>query len=421
MTRFFSFLFQENRQIEYLLGELFVKATLKRIFIILICILIVGIAVLPNFISAEEPNGPELNSNAALLYNLNTGETLYEKNNDKQVSIHSLSMLMTTYLLIEDIEKGKVKLKDKADISTKAWKAGEPRMFLEVGRKVTVEKLLEGLTVVAGKDAAIATAEHLSRSTEKFVERMNKKAKKLGMKDTTFNSPHGSSDDISTANDLFILVTSLLENYPEYVERFTQREMQFETRPGKTMNLQNQNSFLSNNEYATGLMSGSGNKKFHLITTVDKNGMNFLSITLNANSSRQRTSDTNKLLSYGYDQYQVIQLAKAGTKYSEFPVYKSTTPGPSQVSYKENVSVVTRVGVSQEELELEYEGDSHIMGGIEAGDEVGQVNVYHNGELLTSASIVSDNAFERTKGLNSALDSIALFFNKIFNSILDLF
>ncbi|MGF9890853.1 D-alanyl-D-alanine carboxypeptidase family protein [Priestia megaterium] len=385
--------------------------------LIIFSLLLVVSMLLPYLAYAAEDEGPQLSSDAAYLYNTGTGEELYGKNEDKQFAIHNLSMLMTTYILIKDIESGKVSVKDKAKISEKSWRAPEPRMFLEVGRKVPVQKLLEGLTIAAGNDAAITTAEYLDGSTDKFVKRMNKEAKKLGMKNTEFHTPNGSNQDMSTAKDLFILAKALTDKYPQYQDYFTQSKMKYDTRPGKTVILKNQNNFINDNPHSTGLKSGWGNHQYHLVASVNKNGMKFIAVTLNASTPSKRSTDIYNLLIYGYNQYQVINIARAGEKYTDFSVYKSTTPGPSTVAYKDNVSVVTRVGVPEEELELDYEGHSYILGGTKEGDDLGTVNIYHDGRLLTKAPVVATESFERVKGFHAALDSIALVFRQIFDFV----
>ncbi|MGN5650576.1 D-alanyl-D-alanine carboxypeptidase family protein [Bacillus sp. Brlt_9] len=374
-------------------------------------------ALLPALASAEKIDGPKLYSESAFLYNLGTDEVLYQKADDKQMPIHSLASLMTTYILIEDLESGKVSPKDKADISEKAWRAPEPRMFLEVGRTVTAQKLLEGLIIASGNDAAITTAEFLSGSTDKFVKRMNSTAKELGMKNTKFSTPNGSSSDLSSAKDLFILTKALIDKYPKYLKYFTKSETKYDTRPGKPVLLRNQNSFISENPNANGLKNGWGKGSYHLIGTVNKNGMKLLAVTLDTSSPSKRSQDVSRLLNYGYDQYQVLTIARAGQNYSEFGVYKSDTPGPSNVIYKEDTKVVTRKGVSIDDLKKEYEGQNYVAGGNKKGDVLGTVNIYHEDKLLTKAPIAATETFKETTGFKSAIDSIALMFKNLFDWI----
>lgn len=369
----------------------------------------------------REDDTPSVKSDEAYLYNVSTGEVLFEKNSDEKTSVHNLSILMTTYILIKDIEDGKASTKDKVKISNKAWQSKSPTMFLEAGRKVSVQKLLEGLIIASGNDAAVTTAEYISGSTDKFVKRMNKEAKKLGMDNTKFNSPDGGNDDISTAKDMFLLSKAIIKNYPQYLKYFTKEEMKYDTRPGKTVVLKNQNGFVIDNSSAKGLKSGWGNHQYHSAGYFEHNGMKFIVITLDASSSSKRTSDINKILNYGYNQYTVIKVARAGEKYTDFSVYKSTTPGPTSVVYKNDLNVVTRVGVSPDELELDYVGHSYIVGGTKSGDEIGKVKVYYKDKLLNEGAIVSSESFKRVKGFSSFLDSIALLFRQMLDGITNTF
>ncbi|MGF7535683.1 D-alanyl-D-alanine carboxypeptidase family protein [Bacillus mexicanus] len=399
------------------------KKNKLRWFLILSIIFVIISMLSPYLAKAQEKeNGtPSVKSDEAFLYNVSTGEVLFDKNSDEKTSIHNLSMLMTTYILIQDIESGKVSTKDKANISNKAWQSQSPTMFLEAGRKVSVQKLLEGLIIASGNDAAVTTAEYISGTTDKFVKRMNKEAKKLGMDNTTFHSPSGGNDDISTAKDMFLLSKAIIKNYPQYLKYYTKEEMKFDTRPGKTVVLKNQNGFVMDNSSAKGLKSGWGNHEYHSVGYFEHNGMKFIVITLNASSSSKRTSDINKILNYGYNQYTVIKVARSGEKYTDFSVYKSTTPGPTSVVYKDDLNVVTRVGVSPDELELDYVGHSYIVGGTNSGDEIGKVKVYYKDKLLNEEAIVSSESFKQVKGFSSFLDSIALLFRQILDGVTNAF
>jgi D-alanyl-D-alanine carboxypeptidase len=145
--------------------------------------------------------------------------------------------------------------------------------------------------------------------------------------------------------------------------------------------------------------------------------MKFIAILLNSSSSDKRANDIYHLLVYGYNQYQVINVARAGEKYTDFAVYKSNTPGPSTVVYKNDLNAVTRLGVTKDQLQLNYVGQSYIVGGSKKGTEVGKVEVYYQDKKLSEGSIVTSESFEKVGGFSSFIDSIALVFRNLINTV----
>ena len=146
---------------------------------------------LSNFAWATGISAPEIKASSYLLVDFHSGVELAEKNADKQIEPASITKLMTAYVIYKEISKGNISLKDNVLISKKAWKMEGSRMFVEAGKKVNLNKVLHGLVVQSGNDAAVALSEHISGSETSFVAKMNEEAAALGMKSTKFQNSTG--------------------------------------------------------------------------------------------------------------------------------------------------------------------------------------------------------------------------------------
>lgn len=367
-------------------------------------------------VNAEETQPQvETKSDNTLIYNESRDELLYSENADKQVEIGSLAKLMTSYILIDKIEKGKLSLKQSYKISTKAWKSDFPKMYLEVGQTVTVAELLEGLLVANGNDAAIQVAEVISGSTEEFSKLMNKYADKLDMKDTKFVSPDGSGGDKSTADDLLKLAIVFNDLPDKYKKYLVQEAMSYDTRPGKPIKTNNGNAFVLGDETITGLSTSARKNNYQAIITTNSQGNEFITIVLDSSTSKGVKQDVYKLLNFGYSSYKTLKLAKVGEQYDKFGVFKSDTIGPDPVAYKEEINAVVKSEVDESKLEYEYEGKEYIVGGQKAGEVLGTVKVYLDDELLGQSEIVTTEDYKKSKGFSAFIDGIGLAFKKAYD------
>ena len=169
------------------------------------------------------PPPPALMAHAWLLTDIESGQVLAGRNDDERAAPASLTKLMTAYLVFSAMKSGAITPDRRVTVSEHAWKQGGSRMFLQPGRPVTVDELLHGLIVLSGNDSAVALAEAVAGSEEKFVEQMNAEAARLGMKDTHFANATGWSDPqhYSTARDLTTLATALLRDFPEHMDLYS--------------------------------------------------------------------------------------------------------------------------------------------------------------------------------------------------------
>lgn len=376
-----------------------------------------GLLLYPHAGRAEATPPPELNADAAILYNASTEEVLFEKNINTPVPPGSLTKIMTMLIASEQLKGKKITLEDEVTISDKAWKTGwqGSTMFLEVGQKATVKELMDGLSIASGNDAAVALAEHVAGSTDAFVSLMNKRAKSLKMDSTTFKTVNGLQKDLtetSTALDFLRLSSYYWEHFPKNMKQYhAKSEMDYETRPGKSVHLVNQNTLLSEYDGTVGLKTGWIGKHYNIVATVDREGMKMIAVLLGSDSQGKRTNDAIRLLQYGTNQYKVVKRNKAGDPHSKLAVYKSDQVHKSPVAYQKDVTFVVRADVDPESLDYVYEGKGYLTGGTKKGDTIGVQKVYQDGRLLAETPVVATETLAKGNIIQSFFDSIAIFFS----------
>lgn len=234
----------------------------------------------------------------AILVDMKTGKVLYQQNVDKVIQPASLSKIMSLYLIFEDIEKKRAHLSDPVTISARAVQTGGSKMLFKKGAQYEVFDLIKGMAVHSANDASVALAEHFAGSEDKFVLRMNAKAKELGMRQTHFVNPHGlpNRKQTTTARDICILSREYLRRFPQSqkihsIERFTFNDHI----------LINRNDLLRNYPGADGLKTGfvcaSG---FHLVATAKRGDTKLMAVVLGAQNRWIRSQQTKKLLDYGF-------------------------------------------------------------------------------------------------------------------------
>lgn len=198
---------------------------MKRVFGILVCFMLLFSGVSVGFAQSEKAQSektevektPKLaeEASSAIVIEQDTGKVLFEKSPNEKLPPASMTKIMTMLLIMEQVEKGKLKLEDKVRASEHAASMGGSQIFLEPGEEMTVNEMLKGIAIASGNDASVAVAEHIAGSEEGFVNMMNKKAKDLGLKNTHFQNPTGlpAKDHYSTAYDMSIMAKELMK-YP---------------------------------------------------------------------------------------------------------------------------------------------------------------------------------------------------------------
>jgi D-alanyl-D-alanine carboxypeptidase (penicillin-binding protein 5/6) len=274
---------------------------------------------IPDAIKSTLPP-PELSAKTWILMDYHTGWVLASKDPDERIETASLSKIMTTYTIFQEIKSGNIKLDDMVHISKKAWKTGGSRMFIEVDTKVSVEDLLKGVIVQSGNDASVALAEYVAGSEDAFAARMNENARKLGMANSNFVNAPGlpDPDHYSTARDLSLVTAALIREFPEFYKWYSQREFTY-----NDITQHNRNLLLNRDPSADGVKTGyTKSAGYCLIGSAKREGMRLIATVTGTTSRTRRAKEVQSLLTYGFSNYKSIKLAEGGVPVTQIKVFK---------------------------------------------------------------------------------------------------
>ncbi|MCE5195602.1 MAG: D-alanyl-D-alanine carboxypeptidase [Negativicutes bacterium] len=248
---------------------------------------------------------------AAILMDQESGQILLEQNANEQLAPASITKVMTMYVAMEALMNSKIALTDVVTVSKEAWEIGESSMFLNVGDKVTVEQLLQGLCVVSGNDAAICLAEHIGGSLSGFVAMMNAQAKELGMTHSHFANPHGldAKDHYMSAADIAALCSQLYKNHPQAVKYFSQSELTY-----GDITQANRNPMLGKYPGVDGIKTGfTDNAGYSIAVSSLRNDWRLIAVIMGAESEETRVAEAGNLLDYGFRNFDRYVAGKKGS------------------------------------------------------------------------------------------------------------
>jgi D-alanyl-D-alanine carboxypeptidase (penicillin-binding protein 5/6) len=257
---------------------------------------------------AEESPPVEVSARACLLMERETGEVLYAREEHKQLEPASVTKVMTMLLTVEALDSGSIRLDDIVTASAHAESMGGSQVFLKEGEQMSVEDLLKSVAVASGNDAAVALAEHLAGSEPAFVERMNRRAAELGMKDTHFVNCNGlpAEGHVTSAWDIALMSRELLshESIRPFVGIWT------DAIRGGEFHLANTNKLIRFYQGATGLKTGSTDSAgFCISASAERDGMELIAVVLGSKTSAKRFEGAKSLLNYGFGAYTLVDAA----------------------------------------------------------------------------------------------------------------
>ena len=325
-----------------------------------------------------------LTSKSALLMEEDTGTILYEQNSHEALPPASVTKVMTLLLIYEGERDGKFDWTDTVQVSEHAASMGGSQVFLEEGETQTAADLTKSIAIASANDAAVAMAEFLAGSEEAFVQKMNERAKELGMEDTNFVNACGLDTEghVSSAYDIALMSRELMENFPEIKEYTTtwQDSIVHKTRRGEeTFGLTNTNKLIQWYDGATGLKTGStGNALYCLSGTAERDGMGLIAVVMAAPDYKVRFREVMQLLDYGFANYAIEKGREKGYVMGEVPVEKGMTDTVEAVVVEE-ISVLVPKG-KEAQWETRTELLPAVSAPVEAGTKVGELVYLRDGE-----------------------------------------
>lgn len=372
---------------------------MKRVFGILVCFMLLLSGTSVSFAQSEktkqektEETIPKLAEQAlsAIVIEQDTGKVLFDKNPNEKLPPASMTKIMTMLLIMEQVEKGKLKLTDKVRASEHAASMGGSQIFLEPGEEMTVNEMLKGIAIASGNDASVAVAEHIAGSEEGFVNMMNKKAKDLGLKNTHFQNPTGlpAKDHYSTANDMAIMARELMK-YP-LIRKYTGKyEDYLREDTDKKFWLVNTNKLVRFYPGVDGVKTGfTTEAKYCLTASAEKNGMRVISVVMGAPTSKERNNQVTKLLDYAFGQYMTKKLYTRGEKIKTVQVGKGKKEKVDLVA-SDNVSLLMKKGENMDKVKQEVIAEKKVKAPIKKGDALGTLVIKKDKDVLLKQTIVA--------------------------------
>lgn len=347
-----------------------------------------------------------LNVGSAVLIEQNSGQVLYNQNMYEKLRPASVTKVMTILLIMEAINSGKLSYTDKIPCSEKAAGMGGSQIWLDVREELTVDEMLKAICVVSANDCTVAMAEYLAGSEEAFVVQMNTKAKELGMNDTTFKNCHGIDEDghVTSAYDIALMSRELLTKHPS-ITKYTTIYMD-SLRDGKS-SLVNTNKLVRNYKGATGLKTGSTSVAlYNLSASATRNDLSLIAVIMKAPTSPIRFAEAQKLLDYGFNNFEYKKLANKNDLIKEISVDKGIENSVNAILENDS-GVLIQKGQNKDIVQSVQLTDS-INAPVYASQVLGNVTYSLNGNEIGKVNIVA----EKSVGKNTAFNMIEhVFFN----------
>ncbi len=289
---------------------------------ILLAFALAPVALAQTVVPAAVPP-PAIAAKAYVLVDALSGQTIVAQSADELREPASLTKLMTAYIVFRALKDRDLTPSQMVTVSQKAWRAQGSRMFIEPRKAVSVDELLRGEIVQSGNDAAIALAEAVAGSEEAFVARMNQEAARLGMKNTHFVNATGlpSPEHVSTAADLAKVAGAIVRDFPEYYPLYSLKEYRY-----NNISQPNRNRLLWTDPFVDGMKTGFTDAAgYCLVASARRGPRRLISVVLGAGSDAARAIESQKLLNYGFQFYDTVQLYQTGQPVSTLKVWKGAT------------------------------------------------------------------------------------------------
>ncbi|AIY65281.1 serine hydrolase [Pseudoalteromonas piratica] len=335
------------------------------------------------------PAPPQINAKGYFLVDFTTGKVIAEGEADTKLAPASLTKMMTSYVIGLEVENGNISLDDEVTISEKAWAKNFPdssKMFIEVGKQVTVEDLNRGIIIQSGNDACVAMAEHIAGSEAAFADLMNAHAQKLGMTNTRFINSHGldTNEHYTTPRDMATLGVALIRDVPAEYALYAEKSFTY-----NGIKQYNRNSLLwDENLNVDGIKTGHTSEAgYSLVTSAKKGNMRLVSVVMGTKSERSRATESRKLLNYGFRFFETVTPYKAGDSFAEQRIW---------MGHKETVSLgiledtpITIPRGQMKNLKANFELDQTLEAPIEKGVKVGTLFLQLDGEDIAQYPLVT--------------------------------
>ncbi len=363
---------------------------------------------------AQAVKPPPMTARSWLLLDVTSGKVLVEQEADRKADPASLTKLMTAYLAFNALREKRISLEDRPMVSQKAFRAIGSRMFVEPARPATVAELLRGMIIQSGNDASIVLAELLGGSEESFVELMNREALRLGMTQSQFRNSNGlpHPEHYSTARDLSILASRLITEHPEFYKLYAEREYTF-----NKIRQPNRNRLLGLDPSVDGMKTGYTEAAgYCLVASAQREQpaggfpRRLLSVVMGAASDNVRVTETQRLLNYGFQNFEAVRAYSAGQQLGEFMVWKGRADKVSAVIDSPVFVTVARGQAGN--IKGDIERIEPLVAPVREGQRIGTLRVRLGDQLLAERPVLAQATVDEAGFFGRLWDSLRMTFSR---------
>jgi D-alanyl-D-alanine carboxypeptidase (penicillin-binding protein 5/6) len=348
---------------------------------LLIPLLITNIIYAQSFV----PDAPELDLKSYILIEPNTNTVIAEFNSDSEIEPASMTKIMTSYVVADQIANDLISLDDQVLISEKAWRMEGSKMFIEAGKKVSVSDLLKGIIIQSGNDASVAIAEYAGGSERGFVDLMNAYAGSLKMNNTIFQNSTGLPDEnhFSSSKDLATLTSDFIKKFPDIYSLYKEKQFTF-----NNIKQLNRNKLLWRDDSSDGVKTGHTEAAgYCLVGSAKRGDMRLITVVAGSDSDNNRFLASQRLLEYGFRFFATQKVLNANQEYKNINIWGGLEKSLS-LGVLEDVSI-TLPRTSFKDLTVNYNYINNIQAPIEIGQTIGTLEIVSNDEIVFSTELVA--------------------------------
>jgi len=362
---------------------------------------------------AQPTGGYQTAASEAILIDVDTGATLFEKNSDRLFAPASMSKIMTLAVIFKKLKAGEITMDTEFPVSLYAWRNGgapsrTSSMFVPLNQSAKVSDLIQGIAVQNANDACIAVAEGISGTEDAFAKLLTEEARALGLQKSTFGNstglPHPGNQ--MTARELAALSLHVIKTYPDWYPFFAQKEFKY-----RTFTFRNHNPLLSTNVAADGLKPGfTEGVGYSIAASAVRDGRRLVLVMNGLESERDRREEAQKMLNWGFVNFKAFKVFEKDEVVGEVRVWggqKWTLP----VKAKEDVLVLLPVNAKDQRIRAQIAYQGPVKPPVKEGDKVAEVRITSEAGTSNSAPLYAAVDLEAGSMVSKGIDSLLLSVN----------
>ncbi len=350
------------------------------------------------------PPAPNLNAKAYVLMDYDSGMILASTNKDLTLPPASITKMMTAYIAFTELKEKNISFNEEVLVSKKAWKTGGSKMFIEVGKRIKLKDILQGVITVSGNDASVALAEHISGDENTFAIYMNQIAKNIGLVNTNYTNATGLPNDslYTTAEDIALLSRSLISNFPDLYKLYSTKSFKF-----NDIKQYSRNKLLFIDDNVDGIKTGFTNAAGYCLASSAKRGSRrLIAVVMGAPTPDARIQSSRTLLEYGFRFFETHRLFQKNEEISQARIYGGEK---SEVKFGVNQnSSVTIPRRQKKYLKYQYVIDKQLTAPINKNDTIGFMHVKLNDEIIQTYKLTSLETVNKGSLYRRTVDSLLM-------------